>query len=81
MFKDHKGRILQTGTHVRWAGAIPTSLLRNLPTSDRRAIQHAKGMTVEGNDEFGNIELGFRDRFGNMHWIWVNSEFVEAESF
>lgn len=79
MFKDRNGQILQTGTHVRWALPVPTSLLRDLPMSDRKAIQHAEGMTVEGNDEFGNIELGFRDRSGSMHWIWVNSEFVVAE--
>jgi len=78
MYKDHNGRILQTGALVRWAGAVPSSLLRDLPKSDRRAIQQADGMTVEGNDDFGNIELRFRDRFGSMHWIWVKSEFVQA---
>jgi hypothetical protein len=80
MFEDHNGRILREGMYVRWAGAVPTSLLRNLPLSDQKAIQQAKGMTVEGCDEFGNIELGFHDRFGSMHWIWVDSKVVEAES-
>lgn len=79
MYKDKNGRILNAGVLVRWTGVIPNSLLKNLPISDQQAIQQAKGMTVEGSDEFGNIELGFQDQFGGMHWIWVKSEFVEAK--
>ena len=78
MFKDNKGRLFETGAHVRWVGAIPTSLLRDLPLPDRRAIQRAETLVVEGDDEFGHIELGFRDRTGGTHWIWVEPEYVEV---
>lgn len=78
MFKDKKGQPLETGAHVRWAGPIPSSLLRELPLTDRRAIRYATSLVVEGDDEFGNVELGFRDaRSGDMHWIWVKPECVE----
>jgi hypothetical protein len=80
MSRDSNGQMLRTGMHVRWVGNVPTSLLRNLPLPDQRAIQQAKEMTVEGDDDFGNVELRFKDRSGSMHWIWVKPDVVIAES-
>jgi hypothetical protein len=57
---------------------MPTGLLDNLPTGDRRAISEIIGKPVRLNDydNDGRAELEFIDRHGVIHFIFVRPEIL-----
>jgi hypothetical protein len=59
---------------------VTQGLLDDLPSEDQQAICDIVGkpiLLVE-YDEDGRAELEFRDRDGNVHFIYVNPAFIET---
>jgi hypothetical protein len=78
--RDANGKPLRDGAAVRLLHA-PPELLRGLPSEDREAIQWAANradMRLVGRDDYGNVELEFKDFSGTRHWIFVRPSEVAA---
>lgn len=89
MIVDCNGQEIELGQKIRlWQ--VPYFLLTDLPFEDIDAIadlneQYAEVsnlnplLEIEENMdrlEAPNVELEFTDKQGNMHWIWVPSDYV-----
>jgi hypothetical protein len=59
---------------------LPPGFLDDLPMEDQAAISDAVGKVIVLNeyDEDGRAELEFKDRNGNIHFIWVSPDFITA---
>ena len=58
--------------------SVPASLLTGLPDEDQAAIRDAIGKTVKfAGITYGQAELEFRDRQGDVHTIWVDTDRIE----
>jgi len=57
---------------------LPPGLIRGLPRSDQRAIKAIVGKPVlfTEYDEWGRVELEFRDQRGGIHFIYVEPKFI-----
>lgn len=79
MLKDAHGRSIQPGMTVKLL-RVPDSLLADLPRADQNAIKAAarESLVAGEPDGHGNVELEFRDRHGQTHWIWVDPKIVEV---
>ncbi|MDB5953994.1 hypothetical protein [Ramlibacter sp.] len=77
---DVNGKPLVDGASVRLLHA-PPELLHGLPSEDQEAIQWAArgaSMRLVGKDDYGNVELEFKDFSGTRHWIFVRPTIVMA---
>ncbi len=77
---DGNGKPLRDGASVRLLRAAP-ELLRGLPREDQEAIRWAARevkMRLVGSDDYGNLELEFKDPAGTRHWIFVQPTDVAA---
>ncbi|MBL0421727.1 hypothetical protein JI739_15320 [Ramlibacter sp. AW1] len=78
--RDVNGKPLIDGASVRLIRA-PAELLRGLPLEDQEAIRWATNevaMRLVGADDYGNVELEFKDPSGTRHWIFVQPTCVAA---
>ena len=59
---------------------LPVGFLADLPTEDQRAISAVIGKPIALNeyDEDGRAELEFTDGNGNIHFIYVSSDFIKV---
>jgi hypothetical protein len=57
---------------------VPPGMLNGLPAEDQQAIIEVVGKPVILNeyDEAGRAELEFKDRGGNLHFIYVDPRFI-----
>jgi len=78
---DRFGQSLRVGDSVL-VGEIPVKLLEGLLPEDQEAIRAQKGncLTVEGFDDYGNVELEFTDASEQLHTIWIESGALEKLS-
>jgi len=89
MIVDCNGQEIELGQKIRlWQ--VPYYLLVDLPFEDIDAIADLNEsyaevsslnplMQIEENTDkidSPNVELEFTDKKGNMHWIWVPSEYL-----
>jgi hypothetical protein len=60
--------------------AIPDGFLDDLPDEDQQAIKDIMGKPVLLNeyDDAGRAELEFKDRDGQVHFIFVAADFIKA---
>lgn len=80
MMVDANGKSLRDGASVKLLRA-PPDLLRGLPAEDQEAIKWAANevnMRLVGADDYGNVELEFKDPAGTRHWIFVRPTDVAA---
>ena len=51
-----------------------------LPSKDQNAISEIVGKPVVLNeyDELGRAELQFRDKENNIHFVWVNPDYIKS---
>ena len=56
----------------------PETLLQGLPEADQDAIKAVVGKPVRvgGYDDYGHVELEFKDKNGIIHFIWVEPSAV-----
>jgi hypothetical protein len=61
---------------------LPPGLLDDLPIEDQVAISDVIGKPIRLNeyDEDGRAELEFKDRNGEIHFIYVDPDFLRSES-
>jgi hypothetical protein len=62
---------------------IPPGLLDDLPPEDQEAISEVVGkpIVLKEYDDAGRAELAFRDRHGDLHYIYASPQFIKlAES-
>jgi ankyrin repeat protein len=61
---------------------VPPGFLDDLPSEDQQAINEVIGKPLRLNeyDKDGRAELEFKDRNGNLHFIYVRPEFIGAPS-
>lgn len=59
---------------------MPPRMLDDLPTKDRQAIAEIAGKPISLNeyDDAGRAELEFKDRDGDVHFIWVSPKFISG---
>jgi len=57
---------------------VPRGFLDDLPQEDQQAINEIVGKPIALNeyDDAGRAELEFRDRNGNIHFIFVDPKFI-----
>ncbi len=69
---------LRTGDSVVLV-EIPSGLLDDLPTEDQEAIREVVGKPIlfKEYDDAGRAELAFRDRNGDLHYIYVSPQFIK----
>ena len=67
------------GAKVRLPVA-PDSLFSGMPEEDQSAIRSiiGKKLFVKGFDQYGHVELHFKDMDGDYHYIWVRPSEVEV---
>jgi hypothetical protein len=58
---------------------LPPGLVDGLPTEDQEAIREVVGTSVllHEYDDAGRAELAFRDRNGDLHYIYVGPQFIK----
>jgi hypothetical protein len=58
---------------------VPPGMLSRLPKEDQEAIKEVVGKPVMLNeyDDAGRAELEFKDRGGEIHFIYVAPEFIK----
>ena len=76
---DMNGLKIIKGSKVRIPVA-PDSLLSGMPEEDQSAIRAiiSKKLFVKDFDQYGHVELHFRDKDGGYHYIWVRPSEVEV---
>jgi hypothetical protein len=76
---DMNGLKIIKGAKVRMPVA-PVDLLSGLPEEDQSAIRAiiGKKLFVKGFDQYGHVELHFKDKDGDYHNIWVRPSEVEV---
>jgi hypothetical protein len=59
---------------------LPPGLLDDLPPEDQQAIEEIVGKPVKlaEYDNAGRAELEFTDRFGVIHFVYVDVSFLSA---
>jgi hypothetical protein len=57
---------------------VPPGMLDDLPIEDQQAISEVVGKPILLNefDDAGRAELEFKDRNGEIHFIYVSPEFI-----
>jgi len=75
---DAKNIELRPGDSVVLA-EIPPGLLDDLPIEDQEAIREIVGKPIlfKEYDDAGRAELEFRDRSGDLHFIYVSPQFIK----
>ena len=60
--------------------SLPGGLIDGLPSKDQNAISEIVGKPVVLNeyDELGRAELQFRDKENNIHFVWVNPDYIKS---
>ncbi|MBV9243314.1 MAG: hypothetical protein JO366_00710 [Methylobacteriaceae bacterium] len=78
---DLTGQPLIVGDRVL-VDSIPTSLIKELPESDREAIKNQIGrtLTISGFDNWGNAELEFSESMDSIHTIWIETSVLRKLS-
>jgi hypothetical protein len=76
---DMNGIKILKGSKVRIPVA-PNGLLSGLPEEDQFAIRTiiGKKLFVKDFDQYGHVELHFKDKDGDYHYIWVRPSEVEV---
>jgi hypothetical protein len=59
---------------------IPPGMLDDLPHEDQQAIEGVVGKPILLNeyDDTGRAELEFKDRDGQLHYIFVGPDFIRT---
>ena len=59
---------------------VPPGMLDDLPVDDQQAIFEVVGKPIRLNeyDDAGRAELEFKDRKGEIHFIYVSPGFIRA---
>ena len=60
--------------------ALPSGFMDDMDIEDRQALTEAVGSQVVFNecDDIGRAELQFTSRDEHIHFIWVESKYIEA---